>query len=261
MISPEYPPGKRKYLRYNKGILGKQQATKEGMIMGMRVYTVDGQKATFNKVAFQHYLKEKSHLEKISISKLEQRLAEQLQIAANTVHKWNYNGGGPIDYSTVRQLATAMDLADSDSLLTYINTGENNMTHLTDRQLSAVKRIYDMCIWFLYEFNNTDGFHDYWSKFKKNGSTDPEADIADFADELRAKVRLVLDQEYFDLHNCEIYGELCDFVYEDLMNIYDGKLSYGYRFEAIVDGNPTLSDDYDKAMIRLNSIIEKYYNA
>ena len=229
--------------------------------MGLRVYTVDGQKATFNKIAFQHYLKEKSRLEKISISRLEQRLADQLQIAFNTVHKWNYNGGGPIDYFTVQQLATALEITDATFLLNYIDKGEKMMTHLTDRQLSAVKRIYDICIWFLYEFHSTDGFNSYWHKFKKQGSPEPEFDIANMADALHAKVQLVLEQEYFDLHGCEVYAELNDFVYEDLMNTYDGKLSYGYRFEAAVDGHPTTSDDYHKAMIRLNSIIEKYYNS
>ena len=72
------------------------------------------------------------------------------------------------------------------------------------------------------------------------------------------KVNLVLDQEYFDLRDTKIYEELCEFVSEDLVDIYAGKTSYAYRFEAVVDGNPTTSEDYNKAMIHLNSIIEAY---
>ena len=69
------------------------------------------------------------------------------------------------------------------------------------------------------------------------------------------KIFLVIKLEYFDLLECEIVYE---FVNNDLYDIYEGKVSYAYRFEAIPDGNPTTSEDYSQAMNRLNSIIEKY---
>ena len=225
--------------------------------MGLRVYCVDGKKAIFNKIAFNHLLKQKSRKDKKSISKLEQMLAEELQTAVNTVHKWNYNGGGPSDYPMVVQLAKVLGAPDVSLLLTFIDEGENDMTHLTDRQLSAVKRIYDICIWFLHEFERTDGFNDYWYKFSLKGISDPQSKIEELADGMLDKVKLVIDQEYFDLHDCAIYDELCEFVSEDLLLAYDGKLSYAYRFEAHPNGNPTTTDDYDKAMIRLNTIIDK----
>ena len=225
--------------------------------MGLRIYCIDGKKATFNKIAFSHLLKQKSRRDNISISKLEQILAEKLQTAVNTVHKWNYNGGGPSDYPMVVQLAEVLGTPDVSLLLTFIDEGENNMIRLTDRQLSAVKRIYDICIWFLHEFDRSDGFNNYWHQFSQQGFSDPKSKIEELADSMLSKVQLVLDQEYFDLHDCEIYEELCEFVHEDLLNTYDGKLSYAYRFEAIPDGNPTTAEDYDKAMIRLNTIIDK----
>ena len=225
--------------------------------MGLRVYSIDGKKATFNKTAFKHLLREKSRRDKISVSKLEQMLAEKLQTAANTVHKWNYNGGGPSDYLMVVQLAEVLGIPDVFLLLNFSDEGENNMTHLADRQLSAVKRIYDICIWFLHEFERSDGFNNYWHQFSQQGFTNPKSKIEELADGMLAKVKLVLDQEYFDLHECEIYDELCEFVSEDLINTYDGKLGDAYRFEAIPDGNPTTAEDYDKATIRLKTIIEK----
>ena len=42
------------------------------------------------------------------------------------------------------------------------------------------------------------------------------------------------------------------------MDTYDGKLSYAYRFEALVEGHPTTEDDYSKAMKKFNQIITKY---
>jgi hypothetical protein len=225
--------------------------------MGLRVYFIDSKKATFNKIAFNHLLKQKSRREKISVLKLEQKLAEELQTAVNTVHKWNYNGGGPSDYQMVEKLAEVLGATDVSILLDFIDEGENEMAHLTDRQLSAVKRIYDICIWFLHEFERTDGFNDYWYEFSRKGISDPQAKIEELADSMLDKVKLVVDQEYFDLRDCDIYDELCEFVSEDLLLAYDGKLSYAYRFEAHPNGNPTTADDYDKAMIRLNTIIEK----
>ena len=132
------------------------------------------------------------------------------------------------------------------------------MGKLTERQVTAVKRVYDICIWFLAEFSNSDGFNAYWHTLQDKGIEDPEETIADMADEMHRKIELVLDQEYFDLRDTDIYNELCEFVSDDLVDIYDGKVSYAYRFEAHADGNPTTSEDYDKAMIKLNGIIEKY---
>lgn len=226
--------------------------------MGLRVYSVNGKRATFNKAGFSHLLKQKCRREKMSISKMEQTVAEKLAIAPNTVHKWNYNGGGPIDYATVEQLAEILDAADISLLLNFIDEGENEMARLTDRQMSAVKRIYDICIWFLFEFDRTNGFNHYWHQFVEQGSKDPESDITKLVDTMFDKVKLVVEQEYFDLRNCEIYDELCEFTSDNLLMIYDGKLSYAYRFEAHPNGNPTTSEDFDKAMIRLNTIIDKY---
>ena len=122
----------------------------------------------------------------------------------------------------------------------------------------AGKRIYDVLIWFLEEFSNTDGFNNWWLEFHDNGSKDPENDIYERVDGMENQIRLVLNQEYFDLHNHEIYNELCEFASEDLINTYNGKVSYAYRFEAIPDNNPTTLDDYVKAMNKLNEIIERY---
>ena len=90
------------------------------------------------------------------------------------------------------------------------------------------------------------------------GANNPEFEINNLVDSYMYKIFLVIKQEYFDLHDCDIYDELYEFVNNDLYDIYEGKVSYAYRFEAIPDGNPTTSEDYSQAMNRLNSIIEKY---
>ena len=224
----------------------------------LRQFTMYGRRAEFNKTAFCHYIKKKSRREKIPISKLEALIGENVGVSANAVHHWIYKKGGPGDAEMIAPLARILDIADPAQLITFVDNGGTEMERLTDRQKTAAKRIYDICIWFLYEFNRTDGFNNYWLEFKKSGSTDPESDIYDMVEGMIGKINLVLDQEYFDLRGCDLYNELCEFVSEDLYAAFNGKLGYAYRFEAIPDGHPTTDQDYDRAMIRLNTIIDKY---
>lgn len=225
--------------------------------MESRVYTVDDKKMKFSSKNFKIVLNTFCKDEKLKKQDAEHFIAEKLNISPDTVHKWHYGMSSPGDLELVKALASSVQINDFQTLLENVDGG-NNMKQLTDRQVTAVKKIYDICIWFLSEFNKTDGFNGYWHQFKDQGIDDPEASIAELADSMREEVGLVLDQEYFDLRDTDIYNELCEFVGEDLLEIYDGKLSYAYRFEAFVDGNPTTSEDYDKAMIKLNGIIEKY---
>lgn len=205
------------------------------------------------KIVFNSYRRS----QKITNHNLECLIAEQLSVSPDTIHKWHYGQSNPNDIDLIKNLAASIQISDYLTLLESTDGGDK-MAQLTDRQLTALKKIYDICIWFLSEFNKSDGFNDYWLDFKIKGSNDPEADIYDFVEELLEKINFVLEQEYFDLHDTKVYDELCEYVNEDLVNIYDGKLSYAYRFEAIPEGHSTTSEDYDKAMIRLNSIIKKY---
>ena len=227
----------------------------------MRIYLVDGRKATFNKDSFKRIMRhDMRHDKKITQAALEQRLADSLGVAVETVHKWNSgSSGGPSDYEMVEKLAKELGLNDPAVLLTYVDEGVDDMAaKLTERQTDAVKRIYDVCVWFLHEFDRTDGFNDYWAYFSDRGSKTQEEDTEELVYKYMDKVYLTLDQEYFDLHSCEIYSDLSSFVDNDLVHTYSGKLGYGYRFEAMVDGNPTTTEDYCKAMNRLNEIVEKY---
>ena len=52
---------------------------------------------------------------------------------------------------------------------------------------NAVKRIYDICIWFLDQFYLTDGFNDYWYKFKDAGANNPEFEINNLVDSYMTK--------------------------------------------------------------------------
>ena len=133
------------------------------------------------------------------------------------------------------------------------------MEKISTLQIESIKRIYDAIIDFLDDFFKTDGFTGgLWCVFSERGSKNPEQEICEYADKKHEKVRKVFLKEYFYLHDLEVYSEINNYIENDLIDIYAGKLSYGYRYEENSDGNPTTFDDYSKALERINEIIEPY---
>jgi transcriptional regulator with XRE-family HTH domain len=225
--------------------------------MSIRVFTINDKKMQFScsafKTIFDTYKKQNSATK----SKTEQDLADKLNVSADTIHGWYYGKNGPGSLDDIKVLAHALGLNDYTLLLENADGGKS-MSQLTSDQVHSVKRIYDSIIEFLDVFINTEGFNSYWYPLKEEGYENPEYKIYDIAEGEVHKVSLILDKEYFYLRNTEIYDELSEYVSEDLWDIFNGKLSYAYRFEATGEENPTTSEDYDKAMIKINGIIEKY---
>lgn len=221
-----------------------------------RVFDVDGKPMVFSFQAFDRIFKTYRQKEKLMVAVLEKQLSEKVQVSADTVVNWRKKRNGPIDLETVKRIASALEIKDYQLLLTEPDGGRK-MMQLTDRQKTAAKKIYDKCIWFLSEFDRTDGFNNYWLEFKNAGSKDPEKDSYEKVQSMMHEVFLVYDQEYFDLKGHPIYDEFGEFLSDGIYETFDGKPSYAYRFEETPDGNTTVSEDYDKAMIALNGIIDK----
>ena len=129
------------------------------------------------------------------------------------------------------------------------------MQQLTERQKDAAQRIYDVMIRFLEEYSNTDGFSSWRAEFREKGSRFPEDEVFERITEMQERVNLVLNQEYFDLHDHEIYDALCAFAGEGLTAVYRGKIGPGEQTGA--DG-AAVWQEYEKALQRLNEIIERY---
>lgn len=131
-------------------------------------------------------------------------------------------------------------------------------TGLTDRQLTAAKKVYDACIWFLMEFRETNGFNDYFDDYEAKGHEDPENDALKRVDRKLNEISLCLLQEHFDLGNSDLYTEFGEFIDCDLVFMYDGKMTKNYRKMALNNGNLTTKQDYAFTMAKLNNIIERY---
>ena len=79
--------------------------------------------------------------------------------------------------------------------------------------------------------------------------------LYDIAETEQHKVEIVLAKEYIELYRLPVYGKLEE--YDDLCEIYNGKLSYAYRFEAGVENidgtrsDVTTSEDYMRALKKI----------
>lgn len=212
----------------------------------------------FDFQTFERSVKQYAYNNSIRPTKVLELLSEFANVTLSATKQWYYQNNGPSDITIIQKVAEFLDVMDYMILMKKM-TERTDMINLNSLQYASVKRIYDSIIDFLNDFYNTDGFTGgLWYKFVREGSTDPEDDIYDYAIDKIKEVNVVLQKEYFYLRNTSLYAELSEYVDNDLYDIFDGKLGYAYRFEAIPDGNPTTEDDYNIALKRLNEIIETY---
>ena len=105
----------------------------------------------------------------------------------------------------------------------------------------------------IYDIGGGYGEYAFWLT-----SLGYEVYLYDIAEEKIHDVVLTYTKERFYLKNTQIYDDLEKYIYNDLYDIFCGKLSYAYRFEAIPSGNPTTKEDYMKAYKTLNTIMDNY---
>ncbi len=218
-----------------------------------RIFIEEKKQFRFDNIAFRSCLDGEARKRKVTKGQIAEEIASKLYVSTDAIKNWKSGNNGPASLELIKKAAEVLH-TDWHLFVVDINGGAK-MGNLTERQKNAVKRIYDVLIWFLEVFNNTDGFNNWWVEFHQKGSKNPEMDILERIDRMEDRVRLVMNQEFFDLHDLEIYDALLDYSCLELVDIYDGKTSYAYRFEAIVDGNPSTWEDYEKALKKLNEII------
>lgn len=224
-----------------------------------KIFEINNVKYQFDQYAFKAELKIYKDREKIrNISKVFDVLADTVSVTPEAVKQWYYGNNGPSDIEMILKIAKSIGIGDYLKIMKKAKENKK-VANLSTLQIESTKRVYDAIIDYLNDFYKTDGFTGaLWYEFLRKGSKDPEQDIYEYAESKIAEVQLVLQKEYFYLRNTEIYADILEYVENDLYNIFDGKLSYAYRFEAIPDGNPATYADYTSALTRLESIIERY---
>ncbi len=239
-----------------------------------KIFIIDNAPHRFNKGAFNNYFKKFFEKQKLNddgiktIGVFEEYFAKQLICSKSTVHGWEFGNSGPGDLDTIKNIAEILEISDYMYLMKEVvqkanaedgETEEMCDNRLTISQTESLKRIFDAVVDYLEDFDKTDGFTGtLWHKYFDAGYSNPEDKIYEYAEKKIEAVLLVIKKEYFYLHDTDAYNEVTEYAYNDLYDIFNGKLGYGYRFEAIHDGNPTATDDYTKALTRLQNIVEKY---
>ena len=228
------------------------------MIKKFKIYNIDGIEMQFNhdtfSKMFERYCKDK----RMKKGSLKTKLGDKLCVTDSTVHSWRFGMSGPSSIEMIKELAEFFNIDDYKKLL---KERKDDMTvNITERQKDSLKRVYDAIIEFLDEFYWSDGFNDYWSDLCQHYSPqNVENKLYEIAEKEQRKVKLVLQKEYIELYRLDVYEKLEEYVYDTLCDIYDGKLSYAYRFEAPVeDAGVTTWDDYIMALNKINELIEIY---
>lgn len=226
-------------------------------------FNIDGKNVQFDSVAFGDFFTSYRKKVDISVEDYEIELGEALNVSSSAIHSWRFGVNGPSDIDTIKQLADILDV--SNYMLLLKESEENKVMQISERQKDSLKRIYDAVIDYLDKFRKTDGFNDYWGKLSDecSDSTWIENMLYDIAEAEQHKVECILQKEYIELYRLPVYGQLEEFVYDDLTETYNGKLSYAYRFEAPVeneDGSRGLTtyEDYILALKNINSIMGNY---
>lgn len=229
---------------------------KGAMCMATRKLLINDKEHYFNFSIFKSLFLQKKKKDKLCVSVLEEKLANAVNKSPEAIHNWRFETNGPNDIETVELIAKFFNIRNYKLLLTE-RKNENMTSELSEIQMLSVKRIYDGILDYLEEFLKSNGFNDYWFDL----DIEPKHRQGELCDIVTNKVEeiiLLFKKEYIFLKNTKIYSELDTFIYNDLYDIFDGKLSYGYRFESQVDGNPTTDDDYYQTLEKLNKIINKY---
>lgn len=221
-----------------------------------KVYNYKGSFCLFNHNIFNDMFNKRMPKEKLNITSMEEQLANAINVSKDTVHGWRFNKYSPNDLDLVENMSKYFG-CEIDALLCS-EESDLKMKKLSDVELMSVKRVYESIIKFLEYFYKTNGFNDLWFDFEKVEPTLREEKLWEVAEREHSKVMLSLKIEYPIIGKNQIYTDLSNFIYNDLYDIYEGKLTYAYRFEASVDGNPTTDEDYTKAYKNLDKIIDSY---
>lgn len=228
----------------------------------LKHYNVNGNELTFDTDAFRREFDRIRKGGRANIGEMELELAEALFVTADAVHAWRMHKNGPSDMEKIESLAGFLGVAPTELLRSV--KGKDMAYVLTDRQYEALRRIYVAVVEYLDEFERTNGFNDCWFDFVDAG-VDPshvEEKLWELAECRHHAVSLAADKEGFDLRGLPVYDEVIDFIEGDLVGIYGGKLSYGYRFEAPVEdvdgatSGVTLWDDLKRARSRMDEVFD-----
>lgn len=213
----------------------------------------------FDYETFNNYFKDTKRKKNVTFEKLEIALSEYLKISKEAIHNWRFGKQSPSSLEFIIEICKYFKIKDYMILLKRKEI-ESSMNNFNQYQLNSIKLLYDKIIEYLDYFYHTDGYNNLWLDYVDKGYNKNiiENELYEFADKKINEVILTYNKERIFLKNTSIYDEIGEFIYNDLYSIFDGKLSYAYRFEAVPGETPTTQEDYEISVKNINLIIDKY---
>ncbi len=171
-----------------------------------RIWMVNDREVQFDIVKFNHLFKVKAQESGIGITKYEEVVADALSVDSSTIHNWRFNLNGPSDTEKVYSLEKFWNV-EENTLLKEVIMSKTEVTALTDRELAALKNVYNSVKTFMDFYYNTDCF--------KKDKCDKES-----ANRMFYRVKENVEAEYVDLKK-KLYDALYEFVENDLQELLD----------------------------------------
>ena len=227
-----------------------------------KTYEVDGKEVFFNHLAFKHLAKAFCKDHSINQVDMLDSIANKTGFSASTVSNWLRGKNAPLDVETIEQLAQSLGLKDMKILLNEVHR-RTNMDRSNQRQIEAAKRITDKCLWYLSNYLNSDGYDKYFQEYEASGVENPFAEVFDLAESFYNELMTVYEQEYFDLHDTDIYQDLQIFIAMH-QRYYSGSVKDQIpelrQYDPIrgEDVDLEISLNYMDALSELQEIIKKY---
>ena len=218
-----------------------------------KVFTFQGKHVSFDTRAFRDAFNIYCKIAGTSKADAEEDLGAHLHTTASAIHNWRFGNNGPGDLELIRMAGEFLGCGDWRLLFKEVEE-DKSVSKLTDRQLDAAKRIYDILVWFLTVYSDTDGFSNWLDDFESGNVGISEDKIFERITKMKERVSLVINQEYFDLHDHPIYDELCEIAADDMDSIHMNFTSEG----TVQDGLALVWSSYETVMQKLNNVIERY---
>lgn len=227
-----------------------------------KTYEVGDQEMSFDHFNFQRLAKAFCKDHAITQTNMLDSIASATGVSASTVNNWFRGKNAPLDVETVELLAKFFGFNDMKFLLNEVHR-RTNMDRANQRQIEAVKRITDKCIWYLSNYVYSDGYDKYYQEYKASGVEDLSVKIYDLAESFFNELMTVYEQEYFDLHDTDIYMELKSFI---VIHQYYYSGSAEDQIPELRQYNPIRGEDIDlelflnymNSLRELQKIIKKY---
>lgn len=231
-----------------------------------RTYEIEGKTYEFDISMFNRIIESyKKNNDIKKSSDFQSLFCEKMNIGESTYRSWKSGNNAPSTMEDINKVATFFEC---NSNLLLKEKLEENMTKATERQKDSLKRIYDAVIKYLDRFYSTSGFNDLWADYIDQGFSAKQIEntLYDIAEREIHKVQFVVDQEYIELFRLDdVYQQLNDYITDCLIETYNDKLSYGYRYEAPVatinggQSGVTTDEDYIIALKQINELLEPYF--